>query len=96
MLGDLDDAFAEAQLYEPFNPYSPPYLFLPLTAAMRSDPRFMPLAHKLGLFDYWRSTGYWPDFCSEPGLPYNCQTEANRLDGPADLLTKPLPHSDTR
>jgi DNA-binding winged helix-turn-helix (wHTH) protein/TolB-like protein len=79
MLGDLDDAFAQGQNYLPVNPYSPPYLFLPPTAAMRSDPRFMPLARKLGLVDYWRTTGHWPDFCSEPGLPYRCREAANQI-----------------
>jgi hypothetical protein len=43
---------------------------------MRRDPRFMSLAAKLGLVDYWRSSGKWPDFCSEPGLPYDCKAEA--------------------
>ncbi len=79
MLGDLDDAFAQAQFYEPRNPYSPPYLFLPTTAAMRYDPRFMPLARKLGFVAYWRATGRWPDFCSEPGLPYDCRREAVKI-----------------
>jgi DNA-binding winged helix-turn-helix (wHTH) protein/TolB-like protein len=76
MLGDLDDAFAQAQLYQPRNPYAPPYLFLPTAAAMRYDARFMPLARKLGFVAYWRATGRWPDFCSEPGLPYDCRREA--------------------
>jgi len=78
MLGDLDDAFAQAQLYRPANPYSPPYLFLAPTTAMRADPRFMPLARKLGFVSYWQATGNWPDFCSEPGLPYDCQVEASK------------------
>jgi hypothetical protein len=50
------------------------------TSAMRRDPRFMPLAARLGLVDYWRSSGPWPDFCSEPGLPYDCKVEAARLN----------------
>ncbi|HWY64645.1 MAG TPA: winged helix-turn-helix domain-containing protein [Rhizomicrobium sp.] len=79
MLGDLDDAFAQAQLYRPVNPYMPPYLFLPPTAPLRSDPRFMEVAAKLGLVAYWRATGHWPDFCSEPGLPYDCRSEAAKI-----------------
>jgi DNA-binding winged helix-turn-helix (wHTH) protein/TolB-like protein len=79
MLGDLDNAFAQAELYEPVDPSAPPYLFLPMTAAMRSDPRFISLARKLGLVAYWRTSGHWPDFCSEPGLPYDCRVEASKV-----------------
>ena len=39
----------------------------------------MQLAARLGMVDYWRSSGHWPDFCADPTLPYNCQTEANRI-----------------
>ena len=85
MLGDLDGAFAQAQLYKPLAPNAPPFLFLPTTAAMRSDPRFMPLARNLGLIDYWRSTGQWPDFCNEPDLPYDCHVEAAKVAGLARL-----------
>ncbi len=79
LLGDLDSAFAQAQLYEPADPSAPPYLFLPMTAALRSDSRFIPLARKLGLVAYWRATGKWPDFCNEPGLPYDCRGEATKV-----------------
>jgi DNA-binding winged helix-turn-helix (wHTH) protein/TolB-like protein/tetratricopeptide (TPR) repeat protein len=78
MLGDLDGAFAQAELYKPNNPYSPPFLFLSSAAAMRADHRFMPLARKLGYVAYWRATGHWPDFCSEPALPYDCRVEADK------------------
>ncbi|HUO97595.1 MAG TPA: hypothetical protein VMU01_02955 [Rhizomicrobium sp.] len=54
-------------------------LFDTQTAEMRRDPRFMPLMQRLGLVDYWRSTGHWPDFCSEPGLPYDCKAVAAKL-----------------
>jgi hypothetical protein len=39
----------------------------------------MPLMARLGLVDYWRASGHWPDFCSEPGLPYDCKAEATKL-----------------
>jgi hypothetical protein len=31
------------------------------------------------LLQYWQSSGHWPDFCSERGLPYDCKKEAGRL-----------------
>jgi hypothetical protein len=35
--------------------------------AVRADPRFIPIVERLGLVDYWRSSGKWPDFCkTEP------------------------------
>ena len=55
------------------------YLFGWQTAELRRDPRFIQLAQRLGLVDYWRATGHWPDFCSEPGLPYDCKAVAARL-----------------
>lgn len=78
MLGDLNGAFAQADQYRPLNPYAAPYLFLSPTVAMRADPRFMLLARRLGFVAYWRATGHWPDFCSEPGLPYDCRVEASK------------------
>jgi TolB-like protein/tetratricopeptide (TPR) repeat protein len=86
MLGDVDGAFAQMTKYvDETGGYHrgmlvlpPAILFYPTTAAMRRDPRFMPLAAKLGLVSYWRATGKWPDFCSEPGLPYDCRKEAER------------------
>lgn len=51
-------------------------LFRPWMASMRRDPRFMGLAQRIGLTDYWRQSGKWPDFCTDPGLPYDCKAEA--------------------
>ena len=50
--------------------------FRPAFHEFRRDPRFMQLAARTPLLKYWRTTGKWPDFCSEPDLPYNCKTEA--------------------
>ena len=38
------------------------WLFTPACAAMRADPRFIPLCDELGLVDYWRSRGVRPDY----------------------------------
>lgn len=90
-LGAIDSAFSAAdrmlnseerdqRMGEQFGDWSNAYvLFGAPTAEMRRDPRFMPLAQRLGLVDYWRSTGHWPDFCAEPGLPYDCKVVAAKL-----------------
>lgn len=37
------------------------WLFIPATSAMREDARFTGLCEGLGLIDYWRASGTWPD-----------------------------------
>ncbi len=37
-------------------------LFVPPTAPMRTDARFLPLCEAIGLADYWRKSGHRPDF----------------------------------
>ena len=54
----------------------PQTFFRPEFESMRDDPRFMALAAQYGLVRYWRSSGHWPDFCDDPGLLYDCKTEA--------------------
>ncbi|QDZ08094.1 hypothetical protein FPZ24_11885 [Sphingomonas panacisoli] len=83
LLGFLDDAFDVASNYRPGYPMTghTVFLFDGRTAAMRRDPRFMPLMVKLGLAGFWRTSGKWPDYCSDPGLPYNCKAEVARLVG---------------
>jgi hypothetical protein len=82
-LGFVDDAFALAARIDPVklepSPATVSLLFTPLTASMHRKPLFMALAQRLGLVDYWRTTGHWPDFCAEPSLPYDCKAEAARL-----------------
>ena len=53
--------------------------FRPTMKKFRSDPRFMQVAKRAGLLGYWQRSGNWPDFCSEPGLPYDCKKEAAEL-----------------
>ncbi|HEY5085153.1 MAG TPA: hypothetical protein VII48_11550, partial [Rhizomicrobium sp.] len=80
ILGDKDTAFAQAKAYLKRDSYADSsFLFWPNLSEFRRDPRFMPLAVQVGLVDYWRVSGKWPDFCSDPGLPYNCRAEADRL-----------------
>jgi hypothetical protein len=45
----------------------------------RRDPRFMRVAQRLGLLDYWQGSGQWPDLCFESDLPYDCKREARAL-----------------
>jgi DNA-binding winged helix-turn-helix (wHTH) protein/Flp pilus assembly protein TadD len=37
-------------------------LFIPVTAPLRADPRFIDLCRGCGLADYWRQSGHWADF----------------------------------
>lgn len=55
-------------------------LFRPAFADFHKDPRFMQVAKRLGLLDYWRASGKWPDLCSRPDLRYDCKKEAAKLN----------------
>jgi DNA-binding winged helix-turn-helix (wHTH) protein/TolB-like protein len=65
-LGETGQAFRVVNLaldrHEPLLAW---FLFAPVTRPMRQDPRFVGLANRLGLIDYWRETGKWPDFCTD-------------------------------
>lgn len=54
-------------------------IFRPNFADLHRDRRFMKIAHRFGLSDYWRDTGKWPDFCARADLPYDCKAEAAKL-----------------
>jgi hypothetical protein len=56
-----------------------PVFYRPNFREFRKDPRFMQLAVRAGLVDFWRKTREWPDFCNEPGLPYDCKKGAAKL-----------------
>lgn len=54
-------------------------MFRPSLRKFREDPRFMTVAKRIGLVDYWTKSGKWPDFCFDPDQPYDCKTEAAKL-----------------
>jgi adenylate cyclase len=80
-LGLVDDAFDVADRWARGKEEGSRTSFLFGAEAMRRDPRFIPFAARLGLVDYWRNTGKWPDFCAEPGLTYDCKAEAAKVTG---------------
>ena len=43
---------------------------------LRSDPRFVPLCARLGLVEFWTTTGSWPDCADE--VPYDFRAECAR------------------
>ena len=51
------------------------FLFTPVARGMRQDPRFLALAARLGLIKYWRETGKWPDFCTDPSTRRECSPQ---------------------
>lgn len=54
-------------------------LFRPTMRILWMDPRSLAFAKRIGLLQYWAGGGKWPDFCSEPNLPYDCKKEAAKL-----------------
>lgn len=54
-------------------------VFRPSLRKFRHDPRFMIVAKRIGLVDYWTKSGKWPDFCFDPDQPYDCKAEAAKL-----------------
>ncbi|MGH6705877.1 MAG: tetratricopeptide repeat protein, partial [Sphingomicrobium sp.] len=56
-------------------------VFRPAFHRIHRDPRFMLIAKRYGLLDYWLESGSWPDLCLSPGLPYDCKVEAAKLTG---------------
>ena len=74
--GRVDQAYQmmEDPKFQPFLDTSA--LFRPDFASIRADPRFMQIAARVGLVRYWRESGYWPDFCVNGQVHYDCRAEA--------------------
>ena len=78
--GDVDGAFKIAFAYRGnvIN-IDPAFLWQPESLSLRRDRRFIGLAARLHVADFWGKTGLWPDFCSTPDWPYNCAAEQRRV-----------------
>jgi DNA-binding winged helix-turn-helix (wHTH) protein/TolB-like protein/Tfp pilus assembly protein PilF len=76
--GDVDGAFKLA-LAAPSGPVDndPEFLWEPESIGLRRDPRFIALAAKFHVADFWRATRLWPDFCSTAKWPYDCKAQEN-------------------
>lgn len=61
-------------------PAAPPLRLIlsPGAAPMRRDPRFLQIAQRVGLADYWRLPGRGPDFCQPPHAEPICARLAGR------------------
>lgn len=82
LLGFVDDSFSVAMHQMPVDASredAAGFIFDPEVASLRRDPRFLALAARFGLVDYWHRTGNWPDFCRDPGLPFSCAQEAAKI-----------------
>jgi tetratricopeptide (TPR) repeat protein len=53
--------------------------FRPAAREFWRDPRALSYAKRVGLLQYWLSSGKWPDFCDDTELSYECKKEATKL-----------------
>ena len=56
--------------------YNSEVFFRPALREVWRDPRSIAAAAHAGLLAFWVKSGRWPDFCSDPTLPYDCRKEA--------------------
>jgi hypothetical protein len=83
LLSRRPEAIAQLEKLATVSPSSmPPLNMAPLLAdpAMRPlwyDPTIEPFFRRIGLIDYWRSSGTRPDVCRKPGAPAFCRLLAN-------------------
>ena len=59
--------------------YRPALLFHASMPELRNDPRFVPLCARLGLAEFWVSTGQWPDCVDE--VPYDFRSACEKARG---------------
>jgi TolB-like protein len=78
-LNAVDAVFQVAAQATPDNPVEPEPFFRSNAAAVRADPRFLPLMAKTGVVAFWRGTGKWADFCEAADRPYDCRAMAAKL-----------------
>jgi tetratricopeptide (TPR) repeat protein len=77
--GDIDGAYREIdRLITAEDSFDTPHLFGPEMAPLRRDPRFWPLAARLGFTAYWLEPGHWPDFCAAPDHLVDCPESARQ------------------
>lgn len=84
--GDVDGAFKlafAAPTQIPENAPDPAFLWEPDSINLRRDPRFVALAAKFHVADFWRATQLWPDFCSTTDWPYSCKPQGARAKSTA-------------
>lgn len=54
-------------------------LFMPNCEALRRDKRFAEVCVRLGLYDFWRTSGLWPDCVAELADIYDLKAECEKL-----------------
>jgi len=79
-LGSGDAAYQVPQV-------DPEIFWRPFAEPLRRDPRFIDVAKRLGLVDFWISTDRWPDFCTRRDLSYTCKFPRVHLE--ASPKTRP-------
>ncbi|MEA3059277.1 MAG: hypothetical protein QOE50_689, partial [Sphingomonadales bacterium] len=53
--------------------------FRPAARELWHNPKSIAYAKRVGLLQYWQSSGEWPSFCRDADLPYDCKKEAAKL-----------------
>ncbi len=72
LLGRGDLAWVQADKAARQGGLDPGILFVAKVRAVRQDPRFPSLVARMGMADYWRETGRWPEICRGPQPEPEC------------------------